>query len=536
MVIDLPDALSFFESPMALCFSCVPRQGFRLLRTIVYRQLLPVGLALLTFTSVLWLHITATTATTPPVPTSTEHIGDPKPVAPVEAKPLLELDQRRQRFIEADRLYLAGDRQAATAIYRSVKPEFSTTDDSSVPAPFTNPEQLSPGGRVFWREVQEGLARNLESRATVGSRLLVEREPGFIPGYIRRAEVLQKYGTKEEALDVLERGVALYPNEPDLTKAKVALLAEMEKWLEASIAARQFSTLNPDHPDALALAQQAEQNFRRFQGALQEQITGNTIAGILTGAFSYALTGSIFGPLNALQTLTFVLQGESSMGESIANEFRQQLEMVEDPEVTSYLDGIGQKLARLSGRNEFDYRFYIVNDPDLNAFALPGGKIFINAGAILKTNSEAELAGLLGHEISHAVLSHSFQIITQATLLGNLAQLFPLGNTLANLALLDYSRDMERQSDILGTRVLVSGNYAADGLRNLMVTMAKENPNAPISWLSTHPVSSDRVAYLEELIQRSSYNRFAFEGVERHSQIQARVKELLPEKIQDNRS
>jgi len=522
--------------PMALHFSRDLRQGFRRLQTIVYRYLLPIGLAMLTCSSIFWMHIASTTAATPPAPDPKENVRDPKPVVSPTVIPLSELDLRRQKFIEADRLYLAGDRQAATAIYRAVKPEFSTPTDTTIPEPFSDPEKLSPGGRVFWREVQAGLEKNLQTRATVGSRLLVEREPGFVPGYIRRAEVLRKYGTKQEALDVLERGVALYPNEPDLTKAKVALLVDMEKWLEASISARQFAMLNPNHPDAPALAQQADQNFGRFQGALQEQITGNTIAGILTGAFSYAITGSIFGPLNALQTLTFVLQGESSMGESIANEFRQQLTMVEDPEITSYLDGIGQKLARLSGRNEFEYRFYVVNDPDLNAFALPGGKVFVNSGAIAKTNSEAELAGLLGHELSHAVLSHTFQIITQATLLGNLAQLFPLGNTLANLALLSYSREMEQQADILGTRILTSGNYAADGLRNLMVTLAKENPSAPISWLSSHPVTTDRVAYLEELIQRSGYNRFAFEGVERHSQIQARVNELLPEKIEDKRS
>ncbi len=510
---------------------------------VAYRRVIAIGLALLTCSTILWLQTSSTGAVTPttvpptPAPSPSGNAPDnlpsasPSPTQPPSPSVLSDADVRRQRFIEADRLYLSGDRAGASVIYRSIKPEFSQTADTEIPNPFTDPEQLSPGGRVFWREVQEGIARNLESRAVVGSRLLVEREPGFIPGYIQRAEVLRKYGTKEEALAVLEQAVSLYPNEPDLTKAKVVLLVEMEKWLEASIAARQFAMLNPDHPDAPALARQSEQNFGRFQGALQEQITGNTIAGILTGAFSYALTGSIFGPLNALQTLSFVLQGESNMGASIAEQLRQRLDMVEDPSVISYLDSIGQKLARLSGRTEFDYQFYVVNDPDLNAFALPGGKIFINSGAILKSNSEAELAGLLGHEISHAVLSHSFQIITQATLLGNLAQLLPLGDTLASLVLLDYSREMERQSDILGTRILVSGNYAADGLRNLMVTMAKELPSVPISWLSTHPVTTDRVAYLEELIQRSGYNRFAFEGIERHSQVQARVKELLPEKL-----
>lgn len=500
------------------------------------RRLVAVGLALLTCVAILWVQMKPIIAIAPPSPTPDSNPQDVKPNASPSEPSVSIQDLRLQKLIEADRLFLSGDRAAAAEIYRSVKPEIAPTTVSTIPTPFTDPEQLSPAGRVFWREVRDGLERGLESKATVGSRLLVEREPSFIPGYVQRAEVLRKYDTKEAALEVLERGVSQYPNEPELTKAKIALLVDMEKWLDASIAARQFATLNPDHPDAPSLAKQAEQYFGRFQGGLQEQITGNTIAGILTGALSYAVTGSIFGPLNALQTLTFVLQGETGMGTSIAEELRRQLPMVDDPDIISYVDTIGQRLARLSGRNEFDYQFYVINDPDLNAFALPGGKIFVNSGVILKTESEAELAGLLGHEISHAVLSHSFQIITQATLLGNLAQLLPLGNTLASLVLLDYSREMERQADILGTRVLVSGDYAADGLRNLMVTVARENPSAPISWLSTHPVTTDRVAYLEELIQRNGYNRFAFEGVERHRQIQARVKALSPEKVDENSS
>jgi beta-barrel assembly-enhancing protease len=170
-------------------------------------------------------------------------------------------------------------------------------------------------------------------------------------------------------------------------------------------------------------------------------------------------------------------------------------------------------------------------DKDLNAFALPGGKVFINAGAIVKTSSEAELAGLLAHELSHTILSHGFQLMTKGNLTFNLAQFIPrVGGLVGNLLTLDYSRDMERQADVLGTRLLASSDYAADGLYNLMVILGKENKNSPPSWLSSHPATKNRVQYLAEQIQENGYNRYAYEGVERHAKVRERVRQLLRER------
>jgi predicted Zn-dependent protease len=184
----------------------------------------------------------------------------------------------------------------------------------------------------------------------------------------------------------------------------------------------------------------------------------------------------------------------------------------------------------VAGRNDFNYEFFVIPQEELNAFALPGGKIFINAGAIAKTNSEAELAGLLAHELSHTVLSHGFQLVTQGNLIANITQYLPLGRNISQLFALNYSREMERQADNLGTRLIVAGGYAADGLRNLMVTLEKEQKNFIPLWLSSHPGGSERVSYLENLISRGNYNRYAYEGVERHIELQARVKQLLKDK------
>ena len=86
---------------------------------------------------------------------------------------------------------------------------------------------------------------------------------------------------------------------------------------------------------------------------------------------------------------------------------------------------------------------------------------------------------------------------------------------------------MEKQADRLGTRLIVASGYAADGLRNLMSTLEKEQKNTPPAWLSSHPAGKKRVRYLEELISESGYNRYAYEGVARHQEIKAKAKQAI---------
>ena len=118
--------------------------------------------------------------------------------------------------------------------------------------------------------------------------------------------------------------------------------------------------------------------------------------------------------------------------------------------------------------------------------------------------------------------------MTQGNSTANLTQLIPfVGGLVTNLAVTDYSRDMEQQADLLGTRMLASAGYAADGLRDLMMTLAQKNQATPFPLLATHPVSAKRVAYLEDLIVQNGYNRYAYVGIAEHRQIQDRVKELL---------
>ncbi len=472
--------------------------------------------------------------------TEEKAVEDVSPEAEEDAAAKAAAEQRRQVLIEADKLYVAGDYAAAKALYQQVKPPFSgdTLPDEfrDRAEPIYDPELLAPAGQVYWREGNAGVEQKLETRIFIPLELLVEKYPEFIPGHLLLAQVLQDYEKLPQAVEVLDRATTLYPQQTDLLRAQIDALMKSRQWLEASIAARQFALLNPDHPEAAEFAVLAEENYDKFRSYLKKLIAGNAIANVITGAVSVAVTGNPLGALSAVETLMLLAQGESGLGDRIANNAIENLEMVEDEEIVAYINELGQNLAKVSGRDDFEYEFHVVLDPNLNAFALPGGKVFVNAGAIYYTESEAELAGLLTHELAHAILSHGFQMVTHGNLVESMTRFVPFGGTIGNLLVLDYSREMEQQADLLGTRMLAAADYAADGLRNLMVTLNEQyGNNSPVlKALSSHPPTKERIAYLESLITRGGYNRYAYEGVERHQQIRQRVAKLLEEKKADD--
>lgn len=447
---------------------------------------------------------------------------------------------RLEKFATADQLYLAGYKAEAAKIYREVKEVWQLEKEQNKQKKeeavkvFDDPGELSPAGRVFWRNYQRGKEKQQQSQVLSALKLLTTREPQFIPGHIHYAQVLKQYERQEESIAVLNRAVSRYPNQPQLLKAKIDADVAEDKLLDASILARQFALFNPDVPEAEEFNQLAEEYLAQYQSNLRSKIKWNTVGNAIAGTVGFALTGNLFGPLSALQTTSAILKGESSVGESTAKQAKKQLPLVEDPKILEYINEIGQKVAVASGRNEFDYEFYLVMDEQLNAFALPGGKIFINAGAIMNTDSEAELAGLLAHEVSHSALSHGFQLVTQGNLTSNIISYIPyVGSTASSLIVLNYSRGMEKQADIFGTRILVNSGYAADGVRNLMVKLdefhqQEDNPD-PLPWLSSHPNTKQRVQYMEKLIVEQNLNRYAYEGVARHLEI----KELVQAKWQE---
>ncbi len=434
--------------------------------------------------------------------------------------------RRLSLFSEGDRLFETGRYTDAEETYRLAKGTFEGNSLEPI-EPISDPAKLSPAGQVYWREYQAGLESGLDTRIDVPLQLLTEENPEFVPGHLSYAERLEAQEQPEAALAVLERAATLYPNDLALTQARIDALVAQEEWLQAAIAARQFALINPDDPAAEPLLLSADEYQDRFRRRMRSRITRNAIGNVLAGGVGFALTGNIFGPLSALQTSILLMRGESAVGERTAQRAASELELITDEQVVTYVDDLGQELAQLGGRDEFEYEFYVVAENELNAFALPGGKVFVNAGAILKTETTAELAGLLAHEISHALLSHGFQLMTGGNLMANVMRVVPYGGIATNLAVLSYSRDMERQADRLGTRILAASPYAADGMARLMETLNEEAPQGRFDWLSSHPDAPERIRRLNSLIEENGYNRYAYEGVEEHQRIQDRVRRIL---------
>ncbi len=400
---------------------------------------------------------------------------------------------RRKILIQADREYVAGNIAAARALYQQAKDQTWLVPQQFAvlpPEPFSDEALLSPAAAVYWREAKAGIDNQRPAQALTALRLLTTEYPGFVPGHLQYAATLQADGQIEAASAALETALTEYPGQSDLLLAQVEMMMAGSQWLEATIASRQFIALNSDHPQTAQQRSLAAENLERFQRETRADIRGGAIANVVTGVLGYALTGSILGPFTAANSTILLLQGENAVGSQVANQVRQRLPMLQHPEAVGYVRRIGNRLSQATGRRDLDYEFHVILDPNLNAFALPGGKIFVNAGAILDTQSEAELAGLLAHELSHAVLSHGFQIATRSNLSSSIAQYLPYGGLINNVFLSGYSRRMERQADIVGTQILAASDYAADGVYNVMVTLNEQaqasGRNVP-TWISTHP-------------------------------------------------
>lgn len=418
---------------------------------------------------------------------------------------------RYQALAQADQFYQQGNLEKARELQRAVKPDFQSQE--SLPEAVTDVANLKPAAKVYWRIANEGMEQNLESKIFEPLRMLTENQPEFIPGQLLYADALVRYEQPEKALEVLERVTSQYPELKEPLEKKITLLVEQKQWLEAAIAARQFAISYPDDPDASKYAQIAEENTRKYQANLKEEMIGTAIGNVVLST----MVGNNYSDGNII---AFLLQGEEKTGEIFAEQYKSQSILVENPEQVNYVNEIGQKLAKLMGRDQFNYEFFIVEDSTPGAFAFPGGKVFVNTGMLELMHSEAELAGVLSHELAHTVLSHGFQKMATGAILENFNQILPIKDVVNTLGKSEYSRDLEKQADILGTRVLATSGYAADGLHSVTGILKQlEGNNSSPAWLSSHPAPAERVQYLEKMIETNGYNRYAYEGVEAYQRI-----------------
>ena len=208
---------------------------------------------------------------------------------------------------------------------------------------------------------------------------------------------------------------------------------------------------------------------------------------------------------------------ELEMGKQAAEETRKGIGVVKDDGLQAYVQSVGTKLAAHSERPQLPWSFQVVDDPTPNAFALPGGYIFVTRGLMGYMNSEAELAAVLGHEIGHVTARHSVQQISRAQIaqlglgLGMILapDLQQFGNLLGSglqLLFLKYGRDAERQADELGFGYALHNKYDVremDDVFESLQSLATQQKQSPLpTWAATHPDEGERIQTVRSRIAK----------------------------------
>lgn len=213
---------------------------------------------------------------------------------------------------------------------------------------------------------------------------------------------------------------------------------------------------------------------------------------------------------------------EIALGKESDQQISASFGVYQNDELSNYVNSIGQQLAAKSERPDLPWTFRVLDDPVVNAFALPGGFIYVTRGILSHMNSEAELAGVLGHEIGHVTAKHSVNRISEAQLaqlgFGAAAILKPelyqkygqFANIGIQLLFLKFGRDDEKEADWLGVRYMTRENYNPELLKNVMATLEKVSASAGgggvPEWLSTHPSPGNRIKLIQEAIDTVTKN------------------------------
>ncbi|MDM7997021.1 MAG: M48 family metallopeptidase [Acidobacteriota bacterium] len=223
-----------------------------------------------------------------------------------------------------------------------------------------------------------------------------------------------------------------------------------------------------------------------------------------------SVSGRIFGILPNFVSF----EKEIALGAQVAAEFEQTARLVEDPVITEYVDRIGQNIVKHSDA-KVPFHIKVVDTDEVNAFAFPGGYFYVNKGLILAARNEAELAGVMAHEISHITARHATERLSKAQYLqfAALPALFVGGywaqmgiqNALGlgiNLELMGITRESEREADQLGIQYLWNTGYDPNAFVSFFEKMQEEEKSKPgrlAGWFRTHPSTTDRtVAALDE--------------------------------------
>jgi beta-barrel assembly-enhancing protease len=243
---------------------------------------------------------------------------------------------------------------------------------------------------------------------------------------------------------------------------------------------------------------------------------------------------------------------DMQLGKESAAEVRKKMAVISDPVLTNYVNLVGKRLASTPEARDsgFPFTFEVVADPTINAFALPGGPMFINTGLLKAVDSEAQLAGVMGHEMSHVILRHGTNQASKAQLLqlpaalasqvgggsdsmlGKLAQVgIGLG---ANSVILKFSRTAESQADLTGSHIMAESGYNPMEMARFFEKLNAEGGQRAPQFLSDHPNPENRERAIEEEAERLPQCQYGYQSGEfqRMKQVVSGIKEPQPKPAQ----
>ena len=254
--------------------------------------------------------------------------------------------------------------------------------------------------------------------------------------------------------------------------------------------------------------------------------TRQIIASAVLSAIALLPVGAIAQTRVTAPKNKYKIQDDVKLGNEAAREVERQFPLLNDGEASDYVARVGERLVASIPpqfkQPDFDYRFKVVNARDLNAFALPGGPMYVNRGMIEAAKNEGELAGVMAHEISHVALRHATAQATKQSSFGSQARTLALilggaivggeagaqlGAVFASGFLLKYSREYETQADTLGSQIMADSGYDPRDLANVFQTIQRESGGSGgPQWLSSHPNPGNRY---EAINREAQYLRIA---------------------------
>jgi predicted Zn-dependent protease len=212
----------------------------------------------------------------------------------------------------------------------------------------------------------------------------------------------------------------------------------------------------------------------------------------------------------------FSSQQDVEIGRRVSEEAERKLKIIHDSEISSYITTLGRRLASRARGERYPYQFKVVNDKAINAFALPGGFLYINRGIFANADNEAQLAGVMAHEISHVVLRHGTNQMSKTY--AAQAPLAVVGGVLggsiggvlaqtgasfaANSVLLKFSRDAERQADLMGTQILYDAGYDPRAMPQFFEKIEAEAGSRGADFFSDHPNPGNRISSVNQEIAK----------------------------------